>query len=57
VQRLLALGRQVAESGGPPTPEVAGQMGAIQGRLKVLARVSLGLLVLAVLAMATARYL
>jgi uncharacterized membrane protein len=57
VRRLLALGRQVAESGGPPTPEIAAEMGAIQGRLKVLARVSLGLLVLAVLAMATARYL
>lgn len=57
VSRLLALGRQVAESGGPPSPEVAAQIGAIQTRLKVLARVSLGLLVLAVLAMSTARYL
>jgi uncharacterized membrane protein len=57
VRRMLALGRQVAESGGPPTPEVAAEMGAIQGRLKILARVSLGLLILAVLAMSTARYL
>ena len=57
VERLLALGRQVAESGAPPTPEVGAEMGAIQGRLKVAARVSLGLLIVVVLAMATARYL
>ena len=57
VARLLALGRQVAESGGPPTPEVATEMAATQGRLKTFARVSLGLLLVATLAMATARYL
>lgn len=53
----MALGRQVAELGAPPTPEVGAEMGAIQARLKVAARVSLGLLVIAVLAMSTARYL
>ncbi len=57
VQRLLGLGRQVAESGGPPSPDVAAQIAEIQARLKVFARISLGLLVLAVLAMSTARYL
>ena len=57
VGRLLSLGRQVAESGGPPSPEVGAEMTAIQGRLKTFARLSLGLLVLATLAMATARYL
>lgn len=57
VMRFLALGRQVAESGGPPSPEVAAEMGAIQQRLKVFARASLALLVVAVLAMSTARYL
>jgi uncharacterized membrane protein len=57
VMRFLALGRQVAESGAPPTPEVGAEMGAIQGRLKVAARASFGLLVVAVLAMSTARYL
>jgi len=57
VQRLLGLGRQVAESGAPPTPEVAAEMGAIQARLKVLSRVGLGLLIVTVLAMSTARYL
>ncbi|MGZ4150003.1 MAG: hypothetical protein ACXVQJ_08185 [Actinomycetota bacterium] len=57
VLRFLALGRQVAESGAPPSPEVAAEMGAIQARLKVFARISLGLLAIAVLGMATARYL
>jgi uncharacterized membrane protein len=57
VMRFLALGREVAESGGPPSPVVAAEMGKIQARLKVFARVSLGLLAIAVLAMATARYL
>ena len=57
VLRLLALGRQVAESAGPPSPEVGAEIGAIQARLKILARVTLGLLVLSVLAMSTARLL
>jgi uncharacterized membrane protein len=57
VMRFLALGRQVAESGAPPTPEVGAEIGAIQGRLKVAARASFGLLVVAVVAMSTARYL
>jgi uncharacterized membrane protein len=53
VGRMLALGRQAAEAGGPPSPEI----GAIQRRLKVAARVSFGLLVVAVALMATGRYL
>ncbi|MDH5312659.1 MAG: hypothetical protein OEW66_02300 [Actinomycetota bacterium] len=56
VMRLLALGRQVAESGGPPTPELAAEIESVQVRLRVFARLSLGLLVLAVAAMASARY-
>jgi hypothetical protein len=55
VERLLAIGRQAAEAGGP-TPEQLAAMGALQGQLKVLARASLGLIVLAVVAMSTARY-
>jgi uncharacterized membrane protein len=57
VQRMLALGGQVAASGAPPTPEVAAELGTIQRRLKVFARVGLGLLLFAVLAMSVARYL
>ena len=56
LQRFFALGREVAASGVPPTPEVGAEMTALQGRLKRMARVSLGLLVVAVLCMATARY-
>jgi uncharacterized membrane protein len=57
VIRLLALGRQVAESGGPPSPEVAAEIARTQARLKVLGRVGLGLIALSALAMATGRYL
>lgn len=56
VRRFLALGRQVQESGAPPTPEVAAEMASIQARLKRFSRISFALLVLAVLAMSTARY-
>jgi hypothetical protein len=54
---MLALGRQAAEAGGPPSPEVGAEIAAIQQRLKVAARVSFGLLVVAVALMATAQYL
>ena len=57
VQRLLGLGREVAASGGPPAPEVASEIGTIQGRLRTYARVSLSFLIVAVLLMSTARYL
>ncbi len=57
VRRLLVIGRQVAESGAPPAPEVAAEIGAIQRRLKVFARVSLAFLLFAVVAMSVARYI
>lgn len=56
VQRMLALGAQMAQAEGPPAPELAAQMQAVQKRLKILARTGLGLLTIAVLAMATAQY-
>lgn len=56
VQRLLALGRQVAGAGGPPAPELGADVQRLQARLKVLARISLGLITISVIAMATARY-
>jgi len=56
VARLLALaGRAAASEGGPP-PDVAQEIAKVQNRLKVLARVALALIAVAVLAMATARY-
>ena len=35
IKRLVALGRQVAESDGPPTPVTAARIGALQHRLVV----------------------
>jgi len=53
-RRLLDLvGR--AAPGGPPTA-VAQEIAGVQARLKVLARIALALIVVAVVAMATARY-
>ena len=57
LMRLLALGRQSAEAGGPPGPEVVAEIGAIQQRLKVFARIGFALLVVAVALMSTGRYL
>ena len=57
IRRLVSLGKQVAESGGPPTPETAARIGALQRRLVVAERVSFSLVLLAVVAMASARYL
>jgi uncharacterized membrane protein len=57
IGRLVALGKQVAESGGPPPPETAARIGALQHRLVMAERVSFSLVLLAVVAMASARYL
>ena len=54
---LVALGTQVAESGATPTPVVAAGIGVLQRRLVVAERVSFALAVLAVAAMASARYI
>ena len=50
-------GQQVAESGGPPTPETTARISALQRRLVVAERVSFSLVLLAVVAMASARYI
>ncbi len=57
IVRLVSLGKQVAESGGAPMPETAVQIGALQRRLVVAERASFSLVLLAVVAMASARYL
>jgi uncharacterized membrane protein len=57
IGRLVSLGRQVAESGGTPTPETGARIGLLQRRLVVAERVSFSLVLLAVVAMASARYL
>lgn len=57
VMRLLSLGRQAAEAGGPPPPEMAAEIGRIQNLLKILGRTGFGLIALAALAMSIARYI
>ena len=57
IGRLVSLGKQVAESGGTPSPELAARIGALQRRLVVAERVSFALVLLAVVAMASARYI
>jgi uncharacterized membrane protein len=57
VKRLLALSRQVAGSGGPPSPEQAQEIGRIQRLLKIFARVSLGFIGIAAFCMAVGRSL
>ena len=57
IVRLVAVGKQVAESGDPPTPETAARMGGLQRRLVVAERISFSLVLLAVMFMASARYI
>ena len=57
IRRLVELGTQVAESGGPPPPETAARIGALQHRLVVAERASFSLVLLAVVFMSSARYL
>jgi uncharacterized membrane protein len=53
----LAIGREVAAGGGPPTPEQQAQLQALSKRGKDVGMVIVPLLVVAVVGMAAARYL
>jgi hypothetical protein len=57
IARLVYLAKQVAESGGTPLPETIARIGALQHRLVIAERVSFSLVLLSVVAMASARYL
>jgi hypothetical protein len=57
IMASLSIGRDVAASGGPPTPEQGAQLQALQQRGKAIGRVIVPLLVIAVSGMAAARYL
>jgi len=57
IGRLVSIGKQVAESDGTPAPETTARIGSLQRRLVVAERVSFSLVLLAVVAMASARYL
>jgi uncharacterized membrane protein len=57
VMATLAIGREVAASGGPPTPEQGAQLQDLQKRGKAVGQVIVPLLIVAVSGMAAARYL
>jgi hypothetical protein len=52
-----AIGQEVAASGGPPTPEQASQIQALQGRVRAAGKAIVPLLLFATAAMASASYL
>ena len=56
-RKLAALGERVQATGGPPSAEQAAQMQALQARMGRTMRVVVLLLLVAVAAMAIARYL
>jgi uncharacterized membrane protein len=55
IERTLALGRELAAAEGPPPAERAAELQALQARGRALTRAALGFLLVAVVAMATAR--
>lgn len=57
IRASLAIGREVAAGGGPPTPEQAARLQALQERAHTAGKVIVPLLIVAVVAMASARYL
>jgi uncharacterized membrane protein len=56
VERLVDTGNEVAESGGPPSAEQQARMDHLSSALERYGKIDLLLLLLAVTAMATARY-
>jgi uncharacterized membrane protein len=56
VERLVDLGNEIAAAGGPPTPEQQSRLERLSGALERHGKTDLLLLLLAVTAMATARY-
>ena len=56
VEKLVAIGDEVAASGGPPTPEQGAEMARLGAEIQRHSKIDLALLFLAVAAMATARY-
>jgi hypothetical protein len=57
VEKVGAIGAEMKAAGGPPSAELIGRMQAAQERLRTIGRITLGLLVVAVVGMESARYL
>lgn len=56
VERLVDLGGEVMSTGGPPSPEQQSEMDRLGSRLERYGKIDLTLLILALVAMSTARY-
>lgn len=56
VERVVALGDEIAAAGGPPTPEQGARLAHLGAEIEKHSKIDLVLLFLAVFAMATARY-
>jgi uncharacterized membrane protein len=56
VERLIDAGNEVAASGGPPTPEQQARIDELSKGVERSGKLDLTLLILAIIAMATARY-
>jgi hypothetical protein len=56
VEKLVDLGGEIAASGGPPTPEQQARLDRLSSALERAGKIDLVVLLLAVTAMATARY-
>lgn len=57
VEDLGTIGAAMRDAGGPPPAELVARMGAAQARVTRLGQIDLVLLVIAIVTMATARYL
>jgi hypothetical protein len=55
-ERLGSLSKEIATSGGPPSPEQQGEMKRMMEQMRFFGRFDLVFLIIAVLAMSTARY-
>lgn len=56
VERLVDVGSEVASSGGPPSEEQQARMGRLMSEIERHGKIDLAMLVVAVIAMSTARY-
>jgi uncharacterized membrane protein len=56
MDRMMATSARIAQGGGPPSPQLAAELGAVQARARTLAMWNFVLVAVAAFAMSTARY-
>ena len=57
LSKLIAIGAELKASDGPPSADLVARMHATQERLRLIGLIDIALLLFAVVAMASARYL